>query len=298
MTLRSLYANALGLQHYSTNSLLYLRTVQDKYIALCRELIIQLYIYTTSIRILAKGYLSISLVTPSKLREILNDVKTATQKTNPDYDLVIGRLHLYYNMQLVIIGIDKDKNLIVQFPVIIQPYTQQPLIQFQIETVPVLIMDHKMQAQSYMHLQVDKPYIALNSEMYISVRPQELRICKRIGYEFYCWELFMVKCKSKYSCESRTYFNLDTETIKENCKLKFYYNKSNSTPTVLDGGNEIIFGNWSNDKHIIYNINNDIPIKIPSHPYVLVNRSVLCNCSIEVENHFLVKSLAACQDTN
>ena len=67
---------------------------------------------------------------------------------------------------------------------------------------------------------------------------------------------------------------------------------------VLDGGNEIIFTNWPNDKHITCNINNDIPIKIPSHPYVLVNRSVLCNCEIEVENHFLLKSLAACQETN
>ena len=44
-------------------------------------------------------------------------------------------------------------------------------------------------------------------------------------------------------------------------------------------------------------MNNDIPVKIPSFPYVLVNRSVLCNCEIEVENHFLLESLAACQDT-
>ena len=34
LTLRSLYANSLGLHHYSINSLLYLRTVQDKYFAL------------------------------------------------------------------------------------------------------------------------------------------------------------------------------------------------------------------------------------------------------------------------
>ena len=67
LTLRSLYANTLGLQHYSINSLLYLRTVQDRYIALYRELITQLHIYATSIRILAKGYLPISLITPSKL---------------------------------------------------------------------------------------------------------------------------------------------------------------------------------------------------------------------------------------
>ena len=109
-TLRSLYANLLGLNHYSINSLLYLKTVQDKYIALYRQLITQLHIYTSATRILAKGYLPISLVTPSKLRGILNEVKTAIWTTNPDYDLVIDRLHLYYDMQLVTFGIDRQKS--------------------------------------------------------------------------------------------------------------------------------------------------------------------------------------------
>ena len=31
---------------------------------------------------------------------------------------------------------------------------------------------------------------------------------------------------------------------------------------------------------------------------MLVNRSVLCNCGIEVENNFLLESLAACHDAN
>ena len=78
----------------------------------------------------------------------------------------------------------------------------------------------------------------------------------------------------------------------------FYYNKTDITPTVLDGGNEIILANWPNDKHMICNISNDIPVRIPSHPYVLINRSVLCNCGIEAENHFLLKSLAACENAN
>ena len=108
----------------------------------------------------------------------------------------------------------------------------------------------------------------------------------------------MVKHKSKYSCESMTYFNLNADTIKQNCKFTFYYNKTDITPTILDGGNEIILANWPNDKQNICNINNHIPIKIPSHPYVLVNRSVLCNCGIEGENHLFFKSLAVCQDTS
>ena len=60
--------------------------------------------------------------------------------------------------------------------------------------------------------------------------------------------------------------------------------------------NEIVLANWPNDKHIIYNVNNDIPIKIPSHPYVLVNRSVLCNCRIETGNHHLLESIGICDD--
>ena len=60
-------------------------------------------------------------------------------------------------MQLVTFGIDKDRNLIIQFPIFIQPYTQQPLILYQIETVPVPIIDQNTQVQSYTHLQVTKP---------------------------------------------------------------------------------------------------------------------------------------------
>ena len=107
-----------------------------------------------------------------------------------------------------------------------------------------------------------------------------------------------MKHKSKYSCESAIYFNLNTDTMKENCNFKFYYNKTDISPTVLDGGNEIILANWPNDKHILCNINNDIPVRIPSHPYILINRSVLCNCGIVADNHYLLESLAACDNTN
>ena len=46
---RTLYAHSLGLHHYSINSLLYLRTIQDKYIALYRELNTQLHIYASAL---------------------------------------------------------------------------------------------------------------------------------------------------------------------------------------------------------------------------------------------------------
>ena len=81
----------------------------------------------------------------------------------------------------------------------------------------------------------------------------------------------MVKHKMKYSCESVIYFDFGPDIIKENCKFAYYFNKTDITSMVLDGGNEIILANWPDDKHIICNVNNDTPVKIPSHPYVSVN---------------------------
>ena len=118
---RMLYAHSLGLHHYSINSLLHLRSIQDKYLAIYRELITELHIYASAIRILVKRYLPNTLLTPIKLSKILNEVRKTLRITNPDYDLVINRLHLYYDMQLVTFGIDKDRNLIIQSPVFVQP---------------------------------------------------------------------------------------------------------------------------------------------------------------------------------
>ena len=107
-----------------------------------------------------------------------------------------------------------------------------------------------------------------------------------------------MKHKYKYSCKSTINFDLGSEVVRENCKFNFYYNRTDITQAVLDGRNEITLANWPNIKHVICNINNDMPIRISSHLYVVVNKSVLCNCGIEAENHFLLESLAAWHDSN
>ena len=92
-------------------------------------------------------------------------------------------------------------------------------------------------------------------------------------------------------------FNLGSEIIKENCNFSYCSNNTNIQPAVLDSGNEIILANWSNNKYIECSINNKIPVRIPSFPYILPKRSILCSCEIEAENHFLLESLATCQES-
>ena len=311
-----MYSASQGANYYAIHSLLYFRTIQEKYIKMYERFVNQLKEYSCAVRILSKGYLPISLLPPSKLAKILQEVEQVLLKTNKNYGLVIKGMYKYYDMKLVTFGIDQDRNLITQFPVFVQPYTQKPLTLYQIETIPVPILDmnekadsytwHQIEtipvqildmnekADSYTWIRIDKPYIVLNPDTYISIRMEELRTCKRIGYEYYCEELFVVKSKAKYSCASALYFQLDRQMIKENCIVDYYYNKTDVKPSILDGGYEIVLANWPSYKRIVCSTHNNITIEIPSHPYVLLNRMVLCNCIIEAESNFLLESIAAC----
>ena len=228
------YLSAKGVSHYAINSLLFLTIAREKYVRMYDRFIKQLREYSQVIRILSKGYLPISLLPPSKLNTILEKVKEALQVNNRDYDLVIKRLYLHYDMKLVTFGIDDQRNLIIQFPVFVHPNTQQHFISYQMETVPVPIVDENEQVQSYTYLKVKKPYIALNSETYISLRLQELNTCKKIGYEFYCEELFVVRHRTKHSCKSAIYFDLGVDIIKETCEFQYYFNNTDMKPSGLD----------------------------------------------------------------
>ena len=107
----------------------------------------------------------------------------------------------------------------------------------------------------------------------------------------------VVKSKHKCSCASAIYFNLNPDDIRKNCEFTFNFNKTDVKPYVLDGGYQIIPANWPKYKRLICTHNNNIPVSIPSHPHVLLNRSILCNSDIEAESNFL-ESLATCEEGN
>ena len=98
--------------------MLYLHLIKDKYIEIYNEFISQLQIYAKAVRVLAKGYLPILLITQLKLQEILDSVKETLIKTNPDYYIVIKRLH---DMKLITFGIDKKKILLFNFQFMCSP---------------------------------------------------------------------------------------------------------------------------------------------------------------------------------
>ena len=114
-----IYSQDKGVCNYVINSVIFLTTVREKYVKIYERFIEGLKLYSKAIRVLSKGYLPISLLPPSKLKKILKEVRISIAKSNKDYDLLLTRLYLYYDMRLVTFGIDNQRNLIVQFPIFV-----------------------------------------------------------------------------------------------------------------------------------------------------------------------------------
>ena len=75
-----LYLHQDDIGHYAINSILFLTMIREKYVRMYERFLEQLKMYAKVIRILSKGYLPISLLQPSKLEEILNEVQKGTSE--------------------------------------------------------------------------------------------------------------------------------------------------------------------------------------------------------------------------
>ena len=133
-------------------------------------------------------------------------------------------------------------NHIIQYPVWVKKITQKPYSLYQLESTSVPIIDENLEADSYTEVKFSTSYIAFSNLTYINIRIQELRQCKKVSAEYFCEELFLVKDRSKHSCESALYFNLSADIIKQNCNFQYYFNKT-VIPAVLDNGNQIVLAN-------------------------------------------------------
>ena len=281
---------------YSHMFQLYIDNLREKYIRLYEALETELNLLLRSIAILSKGYLPPQIFPPTTLVKISQKAIAMIKTKNPDYVLALPHITDYYDMRLVTFGLDDQGKLVICFPIFIKEYKKEPMTLYQIETVKVPITDTNTEADSYTETAITKPYLASIKEYYIQLVLPELVMCKKIRGTFYCEELFLVKHKTKLSCESAIFYNLTRDVILENCKFNYYYNTT-VLPSILDGGSHILLANMLNPKRLICSYDQGLAKPLPTSSYALVSRDILCYCNLQIGLTYILKSIASCNVT-
>ena len=101
-----------------------------------------LIIMLNGIAIVTEGRLPRALISDNQLREILGKVYAMVKKNYPDYVLAATHISHYRDMKMVTFAVDQQSHsLIVTFPAFMKNYKQPPLSLYEVETVPVPILD-------------------------------------------------------------------------------------------------------------------------------------------------------------
>ena len=229
--------------NYNFDTMMYLENAREEHVVNYREAVKAARDFLDGIAIVTRGRLTGALISDNQLREILGKVDAMVKRNYPDYVLAVTHISPYRDMKMVTFAVDqRTHSLIMTFPAFIKNNKQPPLSLYEVETVPVPIIDKNVKANSYSQVRIEKSYIAAGTDYYIQLRVSELLMCKSIRH-IYCEELFVIKHKSRHSCVSAIFYNLGPATVTKNYKFDYYYNTT--VPLViLDGGRDVVLANF------------------------------------------------------
>ena len=247
------------------------------------------------IAIVTQGRLPRALISDNQLREILGKVDAMVIRNYPDYVLAAKHISHYRDMKMVTFSVDQQAHsLILTFSTFIKNYKQPPLSLYEVETVPVPIIDKNVKADSYSQVRKEKSYIAAGTDYYIQLRISELLMCKSIRYICYCEELFVIKHKSRHSCVSAIFYNLGPATVTKNCKFDYYYNTT-VPPVILDGGRDVLLANFHGSRSLkCSSVNGGLAKPAPENTYAVVNR----DCQSDLEHASVLRQLSSCSKSS
>ena len=133
--------------NYDFDTLMYLDNAREEHVVTFREAVKAARDFLDGIAIVTQGRLPRALTSDNQLREILEKVDAMVKRNYPDYVLAAIHISHYRDMKIVTFAVDQQNHsLIVTFPAFIKNYKQPPLSLYQVETVPVPILDKKCQS--------------------------------------------------------------------------------------------------------------------------------------------------------
>ena len=285
--------------NYNFEVMMYLKNVREEHVVTYREAVKATRDLLDGIAIVTQGRLPRALISDNQLREILGKVDAMVKRNYPDYVLAAKHISHYRDMKMVTFSVDQQAHsLILTFPAFIKNYKQPPLSLYEVETVPVPIIDKNVKADSYSQVRIEKSYIAAGTDYYIQLRISELLMCKNIRHIYYCEELFVIKHKSRHSCVSAIFYNLGPATVTKNCRFDYYYNIT-IPPVILDGGRDVLLANFHGPRSLkCSSVNGGLAKPAPENTYAVVNREFLCDCQLDLEHASVLRQLSSCSKSS
>ena len=272
----------------------------ERYLALYEQIISELDHLLDALDNLSNGLLSHSVIAPDVLSDLIVHVKEELSEKYTEYELVIDQVHEYYNLPFV--SFDYQGGMLgIQIPLFIKLKVQEPLYLYNIRSIPVPyhmnkdLIDEDESEFTYTYVAPSTELLAMSSDTYINLEKTQLEQCIKFGMVYFCEQLLLIKHNSEHTCESAIYHYQNAEIIKDKCNIR-YYPYLDPEPAILDAGSHLLLGNLPKPWKLLCRHNDQIPNPIEGNPYVIIDKSDLCQCSISAGTWYIQENIAYCKE--
>ena len=267
----------------------------ERYLALHERVKSELDHILDALDNLSNNLLSHSVVKPSVLKRMIEQVKQQLAEKYTNYELVITEVHDYYN--LPVSSFDYVDGILGVFvPLFIRPNLQEPMYVYNVKTIPVSyhinseMIDETESEKAYAQIIPDVEMVAMNRDTYINVDQSELKQCIKFSVMYFCEQTFLMKHTSEHTCKTAMYHEENPDLIKDKCNIQ-YYPELDPTPQILDAGKHILLGNIPEPWSVVCSKNDPIPNPLEASKYVIIKKKDLCQCSLSAGTWYIQENI-------
>ena len=234
---------------------------------------------------LNSGYLTHCILDPKIRVQYLEAVEDDLEETAPAFQPVFTNVYQYYGNSISFTNIIDD--LLLQLPILIKLKVQVPMSLFSIETAPVLLdaETYLGEKREYTQIIPETKLIALTENNYISLTQAQISLCAKIGYMYYCEYAHLLKKHMEHTCMSAIYHDQGSDIKVKQCKTIITFDTILESK-ILDAGDLLTLSNlqkpWTIARKDISRV-----FEIEYSTYRILNRSELCECSLNAGNYLL-----------
>jgi hypothetical protein len=247
---------------------------------------------------LSNGLVSHKLITPEMFTTVLDQIRSDIQDYYPEYELVMNSVQEYYDLPLTKFQYHKNQ-IVIQVPLYIRHYQQNPLDVYNLQTVHVPYnMNQKLKVDNpspapYTKLTPKSNLLAMSYSTYISLNYDQLHNCYHFGDLYLCQQTLLTQHSSKHTCESAIFYKLPHEVIQSLCNFTYFPNLI-PPARLLDSGTEVLLSNIPLPWTFYCAQERKVPNTIVGGSYVKILKESLCQCSIGAGQYYIYENIASC----
>ena len=232
------------------------------------------------------------------MNDLITHVTEVISTKYPNYELVVSEVHDYYNLPFSTFPC-KDNTLIVHISFYIKPINQEPLLMYDIKSIPVPyhmneeLIDETESKHTYTKIKPSTEILAIGSNSQINLNYNQLVHCIKYKMLFFCKQMYLTKLGNEHTCESAIYTHQNTKLIQLKCNIG-YYPHLDPEPVLLNAGNYLVLGNFPLTWNYYCAQTDEIPKPIHGSAYVILKKHDLCQCSLTAGSWYLEANIAYC----